>query len=79
MQVLPEQIGELSGLNVLNMNGCRGLHELPESVSKFSQLEYVICDEETSHLWNHIQTDLSSMKINVVEEDRLGSLMNIIR
>ncbi|GJT25111.1 probable disease resistance protein, partial [Tanacetum coccineum] len=79
IKLLPEQIGDLSSLNVLHISGCRGLQELPESVSKLSQLDDVICDEETSHLWKHIRIDASNVKINVVEEDRIGSSMDIFR
>nr|GEV08541.1 hypothetical protein [Tanacetum cinerariifolium] len=77
IQVLPEQIGDLSGLNVLHMSGCRGSQELPEFVSKLTQLDDVICDEETSHLWKHIRTDVSYVKINVVEEDMIRTSMDI--
>nr|GEU61314.1 signal recognition particle subunit SRP68 [Tanacetum cinerariifolium] len=57
----------------------RGLKELPEFVSKLPQLDDVICDEETSHLWKHIRTDVSSVKINVVKEDIIGTSMDIFR
>ncbi|GKD28719.1 probable disease resistance protein, partial [Tanacetum coccineum] len=66
-------------MNILHISGCRGLQELPESVSKLPQLDDVICNEETSHLWKHIRTDVSNVKINVVEEDRIGSSMDIFR
>ncbi|GJY23221.1 hypothetical protein Tco_0396879 [Tanacetum coccineum] len=61
------------------MSGCRGLQEVPEPVSKLSHLEDVICDEETSHLWKHIRTNVSNVKINAIEKDRIGSFMDIFR
>ncbi|KAJ0485959.1 putative powdery mildew resistance protein, RPW8 [Helianthus annuus] len=79
ISVLPEEFGELRGLRVLKMNGCTGLQELPMSTSELSQLEEVICDEETSYLWIDIESDLHNLKINVVEDDRLETFMKIVR
>ncbi|KAK1410658.1 hypothetical protein QVD17_37196 [Tagetes erecta] len=79
LSVLPEEIGELCGLKVLKMNGCGGLQELPMSISELWRLEEVICDEETSYLWMDFETDLQKLKINIVEEDRLESLMKIVQ
>ncbi|XP_076886125.1 uncharacterized protein LOC143535877 [Bidens hawaiensis] len=79
ISVLPKEIGELCGLQVLKMNGCIGLQELPMSISKLSQLEEVICDEETSYLWTDVESDLPDLKINVVEDDRLESFMKIVQ
>ncbi|MFS8009691.1 putative leucine-rich repeat domain superfamily [Helianthus anomalus] len=76
--VLPEEIGELCGLRVLKMTGCTGLQELPMSTSELSQLEEVICDEETSYLWMDIESDVHNLKINVVEDDRLETFMKIV-
>ncbi|KAM0021896.1 putative leucine-rich repeat domain superfamily [Helianthus debilis subsp. tardiflorus] len=78
ISVLPEEIGELCGLRVLKMNGCTGLQELPLSTSELSQLDEVICDEETSYLWMDIESDLRILKINVVEDDRLETFMKIV-
>ncbi|XP_076887879.1 putative disease resistance protein At5g66900 [Bidens hawaiensis] len=77
--LLPEEIGELGGLRVLKMDGCSGLQELPVAISKLSQLEEVICDEETSYLWMEYQSDLFNLKINVVEDDRFESFMKIVQ
>ncbi|KAK1410654.1 hypothetical protein QVD17_37192 [Tagetes erecta] len=79
LSVLPEEISELCDLKVLKMNGCGGLQELPLSISELGQLEEVICDEETSYLWMNFETDLQKLKINIVEEDRLESLMKIVQ
>ncbi|KAF5769340.1 putative leucine-rich repeat domain superfamily [Helianthus annuus] len=78
ISVLPEEFGELCGLQVLKMNGCTGLQELPMSTSELSQLDEVICDEETSYLWIDIESDLHNLKINVVEDDRLETFMKIV-
>ncbi|KAJ0703809.1 putative leucine-rich repeat domain superfamily [Helianthus annuus] len=78
ISVLPEEIGELCGLRVLKMNGCTGLQELPLSTSELSQLEEVICDEETSYLLMDIESGLHNLKINVVEDDRLETFMKIV-
>ncbi|XP_076922158.1 putative disease resistance protein At5g66900 [Bidens hawaiensis] len=75
---LPDQIGELKGLRVLKMSGCHGLEELPASVTDLSLLEDVICDEETSYLWHYYESDLSDVKINVVEDDRLANFKKIV-
>nr|XP_043634096.1 probable disease resistance protein At5g66900 [Erigeron canadensis] len=77
ISALPEQIGELTGLRVLKMSGSQGLQELPASMSKLSQLEDVICNEETSYLWKSILSENSKVKINIVEEDRLENFMKI--
>ncbi|MFS8009686.1 putative leucine-rich repeat domain superfamily [Helianthus anomalus] len=78
ISVLPEEIGELCGLRMLKMNGCTGLQELPLSATELSQLEEVICDEETSYLWVDIESDVHNLKINVVEDDRLDTFMKIV-
>lgn len=79
ISLLPEQIGELFSLRVVKMSGVHGLQELPESMSELSQLEEVVCDEETSYLWMDFESDLYNMKINVVEEDRYESFMKIVQ
>ncbi|XP_071735148.1 probable disease resistance protein At5g66900 [Rutidosis leptorrhynchoides] len=79
ISALPEQMGELSRLGVLIMSGCRGLQELPVSMRKLQQLKDVICDEETSYLWNAFESDdICNVKINIVEEDRVGSFNKIL-
>ncbi|KAK1433030.1 hypothetical protein QVD17_09934 [Tagetes erecta] len=78
INTLPDQIGELDGLKVLKMSGCHGLEELPASVTNLSLLEAVICDEETSYLWSYYESDLSDVKIDVVEDDRLANFMKIV-
>ncbi|KAK1410655.1 hypothetical protein QVD17_37193 [Tagetes erecta] len=78
LTVLPEEIGELCGLRVLKMNACGGLQELPMSISELWRLEEVMCDEETSYMRMDFETDLPKLKINVVEDDRLESLMKIV-
>ncbi|XP_076929812.1 putative disease resistance protein At5g66900 [Bidens hawaiensis] len=75
---LPDQIGELNELRVLKMSGCHGLEELPDSVTNLTLFEDVICDEETSYLWSYYESDLSNLKINVVEEDRFANFMKIV-
>ncbi|KAI3518979.1 hypothetical protein L1887_07923 [Cichorium endivia] len=77
--LLPEQIGELCSLRVLKMSGVHGLQELPESMSKLSQLEEVICDEETSFLWMDFESDLYSLNINVVEDNKFESFLKIVQ
>nr|XP_043634101.1 probable disease resistance protein At5g66900 [Erigeron canadensis] len=76
---IPKKIGELSGLRVLNISGCQGLEELPVSVTNWSQLEDIICDEETLCLWKKIRSDHSNVNTKLVEEDRLGSFKKICR
>ncbi|KAM0067617.1 putative powdery mildew resistance protein, RPW8 [Helianthus debilis subsp. tardiflorus] len=79
ISVLPKEIGELCGLRVLKMDGCSGLQELPRSISKLSQLEDVICDEETSYSWMEFEGVIRNLKIHVVEEDRFESFMKIVK
>ncbi|KAF5769336.1 putative leucine-rich repeat domain superfamily [Helianthus annuus] len=79
ISVLPEEIGELCGLQVLKMNGCTGLQELPLSTSELSQLDEVICDEETSYMWMDFESEIANLKINVVEDDRLETYMKIVQ
>ncbi|KAF5769334.1 putative powdery mildew resistance protein, RPW8 [Helianthus annuus] len=78
ISVLPEEIGELCGLRVLKMNGCTGLQQLPLSTSELSQLEEVVCDEDTSYLWMDFESDLHNVKIDLVEDDRLETFMKIV-
>ncbi|CAH1436939.1 unnamed protein product [Lactuca virosa] len=78
ISLLPDEIGELCSLRVVKMSGVHGLQELPESMSKLSQLEEVICDEETSYLWMDFESELHDLKINVVEDDRFESFMKIV-
>ncbi|PWA69754.1 NB-ARC domains-containing protein [Artemisia annua] len=70
---LPEEFGNLVGLRTIYMKGCSGIHELPYSVESLSNIQ-VTCNEEISYHWK----DFSNVKINVVEEDRLETLMRII-
>nr|GEX51961.1 probable disease resistance protein At5g66900 [Tanacetum cinerariifolium] len=70
---LPEEIGNLVGLRTIYMKGCSGIHELPSSVEDLSNIQ-VTCNEEISYQWK----EFSNVEINVVEEDRLGTLMRII-
>lgn len=79
MILLPEQIGELCSLRVLKMSGVHGLQELPESMRELSQLEEVICDEETSYLWMDFESDLYNLNINVVEDNRFESFLKIVQ
>ncbi|KAL7613202.1 hypothetical protein Lser_V15G06885 [Lactuca serriola] len=79
ISLLPDEIGELCNLRVVKMSGVHGLQELPDSMSKLSQLEEVICDEETSYLWMDFESDLNNLKINVVEDDRFESFMKIVQ
>nr|GEX59374.1 probable disease resistance protein At5g66900 [Tanacetum cinerariifolium] len=70
---LPEEIGNLVGLRTIYMKGCSGIHELPSSVEDLSNIQ-VTCNEEISYQWK----EFSNVEINVVEEDRLETLMRII-
>ncbi|CAH1436940.1 unnamed protein product [Lactuca virosa] len=79
ISLLPDEIGELCSLRVVKMSGVHGLQELPDSMSKLSQLEEVICDEETSYLWMDFESDLYNLKLNVVEDDRFESFMKIVQ
>jgi len=54
LQKLPNDIGDLKSLKKFYMKGCSNLSELPYSVVKFGNLKHemhVICDEESSTLW----------------------------
>ncbi|XP_052205140.1 probable disease resistance protein At5g66900 [Diospyros lotus] len=53
---VPERVGELCSLGKIHMRGCRGLSELPPSVKDLTHLKDLICDEETSYLWEHHQS-----------------------
>ncbi|KAI8031767.1 putative disease resistance protein [Camellia lanceoleosa] len=66
---LTERMGELSSLRKLNVRGCRGLSELPSSVKNLKQLEDLICDEETGHLWENYKIHLPNLKFHVLKED----------
>ncbi|KAA8547231.1 hypothetical protein F0562_003905 [Nyssa sinensis] len=69
MSKMPIQMGELCGLKRLNMRGCWGLSELPTSVKDLGQLKDVICDDETTHLWEPYKIHLSNLKIKVLKQD----------
>lgn len=74
VSALPAQIGELGRLKTIHMIGCTGVEELPSSVKDLRSLK-VVCDEEIhKKLWNHLMED----KVQVVEEDRLSTLLKII-
>ncbi|PWA80280.1 NB-ARC domains-containing protein [Artemisia annua] len=68
---LPVEFGELGSLQTIYMRGCTGLHELPSAVK--GPLE-VVCDSETSLLWNNIP----NVKLQLVEEDKVSNFMRII-
>ncbi|KAK7268617.1 hypothetical protein RIF29_21319 [Crotalaria pallida] len=66
---LPENIGELSKLEKLNVKGCSGLSELPTSVMDLGSLRHVVCDEETSELWELFTSSFSDLRLEVVQAD----------
>ncbi|PWA91233.1 NB-ARC domains-containing protein [Artemisia annua] len=68
---LPMEFGELGSLQTIYMRGCTGLRELPSSVK--GPLE-VVCDYETSLLWNNIP----DVKLQLEEEDKIGNFMRIV-
>ncbi|XP_059623791.1 probable disease resistance protein At5g66900 [Cornus florida] len=68
MSELPMGIGGLCGLKKLNMRGGE-FRELPPSVKDLSQLKDVICDKDSSALWEPFKTCLTNLKINVLNED----------
>ncbi|KAL4580560.1 hypothetical protein LXL04_016759 [Taraxacum kok-saghyz] len=70
---LPEKMGELGSLRTIYMKGCTGVHELPESVEDLCNL-HVVCNEEIAYQWR----EYSNVEIDLVEEDRLETLMKII-
>lgn len=70
---LPEKMGMLGGLRTIYMKGCTGIHELPPSVEELSHT-HVVCNEEISYQWR----EFHNVEIDLVEEDRLETLMRII-
>ncbi|CAI9302948.1 unnamed protein product [Lactuca saligna] len=73
LKKLPEDIGYLSGLRMIHMRGCTKLHEIPLSINDLNSLE-VVCDLEIKVLW----TEFTKVKVQVVEEDTLATLLKII-
>ncbi|WOH05423.1 hypothetical protein DCAR_0624839 [Daucus carota subsp. sativus] len=78
---LPGRVGELRALKTIHMGGCLGLselHKLPSSVKDLTLLKKVICDVEASHLWESYGSHLKNLKVEVVKEDAVKSLMRVI-
>lgn len=63
LEELPEYIGEMSSLRKLDMRQCRSLKELPQSVTDLKQLEEVICDDHTKHLWEPVLPTLKNVRL----------------
>nr|GEV73216.1 hypothetical protein [Tanacetum cinerariifolium] len=62
-----ENLLELSLRNLINL------------VPLGKDAEDVLCDEETSYLWMNVKSDLYNMKVNVVEDDTIETLMKTIQ
>ncbi|KAI7733220.1 hypothetical protein M8C21_006184, partial [Ambrosia artemisiifolia] len=70
---LPDDMGKLGGLRTIYMKGCTGICELPSSVEELSHT-HVVCNEEIYQQW----LEFGNVKADLVEEDRLETLMKII-
>ncbi|XP_050365554.1 probable disease resistance protein At5g66890 isoform X2 [Argentina anserina] len=66
---LPQHIGGMRSLETLNMRQCSRLQELPASVVDLEQLREVICDEETSVLWEPFLSVLKDIHVRLVKDD----------
>ncbi|KAD4179648.1 hypothetical protein E3N88_28239 [Mikania micrantha] len=71
---LPDEFGKLGGLRTIYMMGCTGICELPLSVEELAHT-HVVCNEEMYDQW----LEFGNVKVERVEEDRLETLMKIIR
>ncbi|KAD4179628.1 hypothetical protein E3N88_28219 [Mikania micrantha] len=71
---LPDEFGKLGGLRTLYMMGCTGICELPLSVEELAHT-HVVCNEEMYDQW----LEFGNVKVERVEEDRVETLMKIIR
>ncbi|KAD4179632.1 hypothetical protein E3N88_28223 [Mikania micrantha] len=74
LSVLPDEFGKLGGLRTIYMMGCTGICELPLSVEELAHT-HVVCNEEMYDRW----LEFGNVKVERVEEDRLETLMKIIR
>ncbi|KAL8474746.1 hypothetical protein ACS0TY_031255 [Phlomoides rotata] len=55
MGCLPEGIGGCGRLEKIDMRECPQMRSLPESVGLLGSLRRVVCDEEVSFLWKHVE------------------------
>ncbi|KAK9076978.1 hypothetical protein SSX86_005313 [Deinandra increscens subsp. villosa] len=70
---LPAEMGKLGSLRTIYMKGCTGIYELPSSVEELHHT-HVVCNEEIYYQW----LEFDNVKVELVEEDRLETLMKII-
>ncbi|XP_049384769.1 probable disease resistance protein At5g66900 [Solanum stenotomum] len=68
MDNLPLEMDQLCSLQTLCMGSSLGIDELPDSLQKLVKLEDVVCDEETSYLWDSVKEHLKNLRITVMEE-----------
>ncbi|KAM3363558.1 putative disease resistance protein [Capsicum galapagoense] len=66
---LPMEMDQLCSLQTVCMGSRLGFSELPNSVLKLVKLEDVVCDEETSSLWESFKKYLRNLRITVIKED----------
>lgn len=66
---LPEDFGGLNNLKDINMRKCSRLRELPSSVWDLENLREVVCDEDTSNLWEPFLPFIPNLRIKVVREN----------
>ncbi|XP_043709008.1 probable disease resistance protein At5g66900 [Telopea speciosissima] len=60
---LPDSVGGLQKLRSFDISDCSELKELPPCATKLVHLKEVICDENTSKLWESLQVNLPYLKI----------------
>nr|GLL26486.1 probable disease resistance protein At5g66900 [Ipomoea trifida] len=66
---IPLTIGKLCSLKTIFMGGHQGLNELPHTVLDLVQLESVICDEETTCLWENYEDSLKNLRVSIVKDE----------
>ncbi|XP_062018524.1 probable disease resistance protein At5g66900 [Rosa rugosa] len=64
---LPKDIGEMSSLRKLDIRCCRRFEELPVSILDLTQLEEVICDEDTKQLCGRFSPGRKNVRIVVTK------------
>ncbi|CAL9217242.1 unnamed protein product [Arabidopsis halleri] len=64
---LPEKFGKLRTLEKIDMRGC-SLLGLPSSVAALVSLRHVICDEETSSMWEKVKKVVPELCIEVAKK-----------
>ncbi|XP_061355949.1 probable disease resistance protein At4g33300 [Gastrolobium bilobum] len=64
----PEEFGNLVSLAKIDMRECPVIRNLPKSAVSLQSLQLVICDEEVSGMWKHVEKAKPNVHIQVPEQ-----------